>query len=146
MKIALASDHAGFAYKQRIRDYLLQRGHEVVDFGTASEKPVDYPLLVRPAAEAVADGQCQRAVVVGGSGNGEAMVANKVAGVRCALCWNVESARLARGHNDANALALGERMMTVETALDIVAAFLETPFEGGRHERRVRLIEPRPQQ
>jgi ribose 5-phosphate isomerase B len=98
MKIALASDHAGFAYKQRIRDYLLQRGHEVVDFGTASERPVDYPLFIRPAAEAVADGQCQRAVVVGGSGNGEAMVANKVAGVRCALCWNVESARLARGH------------------------------------------------
>src|SRR3954469_14607092 len=101
MKIALASDHAGFDYKERIKTVLGDLGHEVLDFGTHSSEPVDYPLFIRPAAQAVACAQTERAIVLGGSGNGEAIVANKVKGVRCALCWNLESARLSRQHNDA---------------------------------------------
>jgi len=141
MKIAIASDHAGFDYKERIKPLLQTLGHEVRDFGTSSNDPVDYPLFIRPAAEAVARGECERAIVLGGSGNGEAIVANKVKGIRCALCWNVESARLSRQHNDANALSLGQRLISLETALEIVKVWLATPFEGGRHERRIRLIE-----
>src|SRR5438876_327030 len=120
MKIAIASDHAGFAYKEKIRDFLRVRGHEVNDFGTTSEEPVDYPLFIRPAAEAVARGECERGIVLGGSGNGEAMVANKVTGIRCALCWNEQTAKLSRQHNDANVLSLGERMIPPELALRIV--------------------------
>lgn len=141
MKIAVASDHAGFEYKTRIAAMLRELGHEVRDFGADSPEPVDYPLLVRPAAEAVARGEVERGIVLGGSGNGEAIVANKVPGVRCALCWNVESARLSRAHNDANALSMGQRLISLETALDIVRVWLTTPFEGGRHARRVELIE-----
>jgi len=141
MKIAIASDHAGFDYKERIKPLLQTLGHEVRDFGTSSNEPVDYPLFIRPAAEAVARGECERAIVLGGSGNGEAIVGNKVKGIRCALCWNVESARLSRQHNDANALSLGQRLISLETALEIVKVWLATPFEGGRHERRIRLIE-----
>ena len=117
MKIALGSDHAGFEYKQAIRDWLQARGHQVVDFGTASNTPVDYPDFIRPAAEAVAHGECERGIVLGGSGNGEAMAANKVRGIRCALCWNEETARLARQHNDANMLSLGQRMIPLDLAL-----------------------------
>ena len=142
MRIAIASDHAGFAYKQRIASLLRELGHEVRDFGTHSSDPVDYPVFVRPAAEAVAAGTADRAIVLGGSGNGEAMVANKVRGVRCALCWSVESARLSRQHNDANALSLGERLIPLDLALEIVRVWLDTPFEGGRHSARVRLIDP----
>ena len=141
MKIAIASDHAGFDYKEQIKPLLQKLGHEVRDFGTNSNEPVDYPLFIRPAAEAVARGECERGIVLGGSGNGEAIVANKVKGIRCALCWNVESARLSRQHNDANALSLGQRLIALETALEIVKIWLATPFEGGRHERRIRLIE-----
>lgn len=141
MKIALASDHAGYSYKEEIKKVLLRRGHYVVDFGTASEEPVDYPEFIRPAAEAVGSGQCERAIVLGGSGNGEAIVANKVRGVRCALCWNEQTAQWARAHNDANCLALGQRTIPLELALRIVDIFLENPFEGGRHSRRVQLIE-----
>src|SRR5580765_567023 len=141
MKIALASDHAGFDYKEQIKTLLQKLGHEVRDFGTYSNEPVDYPLFIRPAAEAVARGECERGIVLGGSGNGEAIVANKVKGIRCALCWNTESARLSRQHNDANALSLGQRLIALETALEIVKIWLATPFEGGRHERRIRLIE-----
>jgi len=142
MKIAIGSDHAGFAYKEKIKQYLIERGHEVCDFGPdAAEPPVDYPLFIRPTAEAVARGDCERGIVLGGSGNGEAIVANRVPGIRCALCWNVESARLARQHNDANMISLGERMMTEETALEIVKTWLETPFEGGRHARRIAQID-----
>ena len=137
MKIALGSDHAGFRYKEKVKELLLSLGHQVKDCGTFDEQPVDYPLFIRPAAEAVARGECERAIVFGGSGNGEAMAANKVKGVRCALCWNEESARLARQHNDANVLSLGERMIPLELALQIVRIWLETPFDGGRHERRV---------
>jgi ribose 5-phosphate isomerase B len=112
----------------------------VKDFGTFSEEPVDYPLFIRPAAEAVARGECERGIVFGGSGNGEAMVANKVHGVRCALCWNEESATLSRQHNDANVLSIGQRMIAEELALNIVRIWLETPFDGGRHERRVAML------
>jgi ribose 5-phosphate isomerase B len=113
----------------------------VTDFGTHSNAPVDYPLFIRPVAEAVASGQFERGVVLGGSGNGEAMVANRSRGIRCALCWNAESARLARQHNDANVISLGQRMMSPETALELVKIWLETPFEGGRHQKRIELID-----
>jgi ribose 5-phosphate isomerase B len=141
VKISIGSDHAGFAYKERIKKYLSELGHEVKDFGTHSDESCDYPLYIRPAAEAVARGEAERGIVLGGSGNGEAMVANRVRGVRCALCWNTESARLGRSHNNANMISLGQRMVTEETALEIVRVWLETPFDGGRHERRIRMID-----
>ncbi len=141
MKIALASDHAGFEYKERIKQHLLAAGHEVRDFGTDSSQPVDYPDFIRPAARAVASGECERGIVLGGSGNGEAMAANRFRGVRCALCWNLESARMARLHNDANMLSLGQRMMDLQTALAIVDTWLSTPFEGARHLPRLRKLD-----
>ena len=141
MKIAIASDHAGFAYKERIKAELARLGHEVRDFGTSSDAAVDYPEFIRPAAQAVARGECHRGIVLGGSGNGEAIVANKVRGIRCALCWNEQTAKWAREHNDANVLALGQRTVDEATALHIVRTWLATPFEGGRHERRVKAIE-----
>lgn len=141
MKIAIASDHAGFEYKEAIREWLTTHGHEVKDFGTSSNQSVDYPDFIRPAAEAVARGEFERGIVLGGSGNGEAIVANKVRGVRCGLCWNEESARLNRQHNDGNVLSLGQRMMSRELALRIVEIWLTTPFEGGRHLARIRKIE-----
>ncbi len=141
MRIAVGSDHAGFAYKQQIVDMLRGDGHDVADFGTHSTASVDYPTFIRPVAEAVARGEHERGIVLGGSGNGEAMVANRVRGVRCSLCWNLESARLARLHNDANVLSLGERMMTVEEALAIVRLWLDAPFEGGRHLARIQAID-----
>jgi len=141
MKIGIGSDHAGYTYKEAIKDFLGRTGHEVQDFGTDSTESVDYPSFCRPVAEAVSGGDCERGIVLGGSGNGEAMVANRVAGVRCAVCWNVESARLARAHNDANMISLGERMMSLREALDIVRIWLETPFDGGRHVRRIELID-----
>ncbi len=141
MKIALATDHAGFEYKELIREHLNSLGHEALDLGTYSAERVDYPDFIRPAALAVAEGRCERGIVLGGSGNGEAIVANRVPGIRCAVCWNVESARFARLHNDANMISLGQRMMTAETALAIVDTWLETPFEGGRHEARLRKID-----
>ena len=141
MKIGIGSDHAGDRYKEEIRRFLAEQGHEVRDFGTDSEESVDYPVYIHPVAEAVAAGELERGIVLGGSGNGEAMAANRVRGVRCALCWNAESARLGRQHNDANMISLGQRMMTLETALDIVRIWLETPFEGGRHVRRIQLLD-----
>ena len=141
MKIAIGSDHAGFRYKEAIKELLQSLQHDVTDFGTHSEEPVDYPLFIRPVAEAVARGEFERGVVLGGSGNGEAITANRVKGIRCALCWNVESARLGRQHNNANMLSLGQRMMTLEIALEIVCVWLTTPFEGGRHQRRIDLID-----
>ncbi|MCU1340961.1 MAG: rpiB [Candidatus Acidoferrum typicum] len=141
VKIAIGSDHAGYEYKEKIKTLLIGLGHEVEDFGTSSAQPVDYPLFIRPTAEAVARGECERGIVLGGSGNGEAMVANKVRGVRCALCWNLETARLAREHNDSNVLSLGQRMLPEELALEIVKVWLVTPFDGGRHARRIALIE-----
>src|ERR1700730_15465164 len=141
MKIAIGSDHAGYRYKEKIKQLLIELGRAVDDFGTDSEEPVDYPLFIRPVALAVARGEADRGVVLGGSGNGEAMAANRVKGVRCALCWNVESARLSREHNDANVLSLGQRMLPVDLALKIVKVWLATPFSGGRHERRIRKID-----
>lgn len=141
MEIALASDHAGFEYKEAIREWLLARGHQVKDFGTFNNQSVDYPDFIRPAAEAVARGEFERGIVLGGSGNGEAIVANKVRGVRCGLCWNEESARLNRQHNDGNVLSLGQRMMSRDLALRIVEIWLSTPFEGGRHLARIHKIE-----
>lgn len=141
MKIAIASDHAGFKYKEKIKIFLAQAGHDVHDFGTSGEAPVDYPDFIRPAAEAVASGECERGIVLGGSGNGEAMVANKVRGVRCALCWNEQTAQWAREHNDANVLSIGERTITEEEAISVVRVWLTTPFEGGRHRARVAKIE-----
>ena len=141
MKIVVASDHAGFAYKEMIRRRLSGAGHEVEDFGTFSEERCDYPVFVRPAAEAVAAGRFERGIVLGGSGNGEAMVANRFHGVRCAIAWNPRSARFARAHNDANVLSLGQRMIAVEAALEIVDVFLATPFDGGRHAERIRMID-----
>ena len=141
MKISLGTDHAGFRYKEAIKDWLTEAGHEVVDFGTHSEESTDYPLFCRPAAEAVASGECDRGIVLGGSGNGEAMTANRVKGVRCALCWDETTARLSREHNDANMISLGERLISLETALTIVGVWLSTPFEGGRHIRRIEQID-----
>src|SRR6201984_549367 len=119
MNIAIGSDHAGFEDKEKIRDLLTNLRTTVKDFGTLSEDPVDYPLFIRPVAEAVARGEFERGVVLGGSGNGEAIVANRVRGIRCALCWNLESARLGREHNNANMISLGQRMVTKDTALEI---------------------------
>ena len=137
MKIAIASDHAGFSYKEQIKTVLIEQGHAVRDFGTHSAQACDYPDFIRPAAVAVAAGEFERGIVLGGSGNGEAMVANKVKGIRCALCWDLRSARLSREHNDANMLSLGERMMSIHEALEIVDLWLNTPFKGGRHAIRL---------
>jgi ribose 5-phosphate isomerase B len=141
MKIAIASDHAGFRYKGLLAEHLRQLGHSVVDFGTTSAEPVDYPDFVHPAAAAVASGECERGIVLGGSGNGEAMSANRHRGVRCALCYSEETARLARLHNDANMISLGERMISEELALRIVDIWLHTGFEGGRHVRRIEKLD-----
>jgi ribose 5-phosphate isomerase B len=141
MRVAIGSDHAGVAYKAAFIELLREMGHEVQDFGTDSEDPVDYPDFIRPVAEAVARGEFDRGVVLGGSGNGEQMVANKVKGVRCALCWDVTTARLARQHNDANVLSVGQRVVGLETARELLRAFMTTEFEGGRHSRRIAKIE-----
>lgn len=140
MKIAIGSDHAGFAYKSRIIAMLVDTGHEVRDFGTHSETPVDYPLFIAPTAEAVARGECERGIVLGGSGNGEQIVANKVRGIRCALGFSTDTARWARLHNDANILAIGQRTVSPELALDMVRTWLQTEFEGGRHVARLKGI------
>src|SRR4029077_1204970 len=141
LKIAIGSDHAGFEYKEKIKALLTSLGHEVRDFGAFSAEPVDYPMFIRPTAEAVAGGEFERGIVLGGSGNGEAIVSNKVRGIRCALCWNLETARLAREHNDSNVLSLGQRMVSESLALTIVDAWLNAEFEGGRHLLRIQKIE-----
>jgi len=121
MKVALGTDHAGFRYKEKVKELLTSLGHEVKDLGTFSEEPVDYPLFIRPAAEAVARGECERGIVFGGSGN-------------------EESATLSRQHNDANVLSIGQRMIAEQLALNIVRIWLETAFDGGRHETRVAML------
>jgi ribose 5-phosphate isomerase B len=140
MKIALGTDHAGYKYKERIKGYLTEQGHEIEDFGTDSAKSCDYPDFIYPAARAVAQGRCDRAIVLGGSGNGETIVANKVRGVRCAVCWNEDLARLSRAHNDANVMSIGARTVSLELALKMVEIWLNTPFDGGRHAERIRKI------
>jgi len=141
LKIALGTDHAGFAYKEAINTFLLEKGYQTKDFGTFSEESVDYPDFIRPAAEAVAEGLCDLGIVLGGSGNGEAMAANKVRGVRCALCWSVDTATLAKQHNNANVLSLGQRQISKKLALEIVDAWLNATFEGGRHKRRIEMLD-----
>ena len=141
MRIAIGSDHAGFNYKTMLAEFLAAEGHYVEDFGTHSTESVDYPIYIRPVAEAVARGEFERGIVLGASGNGEAIVANRVRGIRCAVCWNVESARLARAHNDANVISLGERLVSRDDAIAIVRTWLDTPFEGGRHARRIAMID-----
>lgn len=136
-KIALGTDHAGFKMKEVIKAYLTKAGYEVVDFGTDSEEAVDYPDFCRAAAESVANGECDLGVVFGGSGNGEAMVANKVSGIRCGVCWNVDSARLTKEHNNANIIAIGGRMVSEAEGIDIVRAWLQAEFHGGRHQQRI---------
>jgi ribose 5-phosphate isomerase B len=137
MRICLGTDHAGYVYKETIKELLIREGHTVHDFGTFSTEPVDYPDFIRPAALAAARGEFERGIVLGGSGNGEAMVANRIVGARCALCWNLETAELSRKHNDSNVLSLGARMISEDLALAIVRRWLEVPFEGGRHLARL---------
>jgi ribose 5-phosphate isomerase B len=141
MKIGIGSDHAGFRYKNIIRDHLIAAGHEVVDFGTDEETACDYPDRIFPVARAVVGGEVERGIVLGGSGNGEAMAANRIKGCRCGLAWDLRSVRLTREHNDANCLALGQRMVSIEAALEIVDLFLATDFEGGRHVGRIQKLD-----
>jgi ribose 5-phosphate isomerase B len=141
MKIAIGSDHAGFRYKEILKSALAARGHAVRDFGTSSSMPVDYPLFIRPVALGVARGEFERGLVLGGSGNGEAIVANRVRGIRCTIGWNVESVRLGRAHNDSNVLSLGERFVAEGDLMAMLDMWLATPFEGGRHQRRIELID-----
>jgi len=141
MKIAIASDHGGFALKENVKMYLEAEGHEVDDLGTYSEASVDYPSYGRRCGEAVARGKADRGIVVCGTGIGISIAANKVKGIRCGLCTSVEMATLTRQHNDANMLALGGRTTKLADALDIVRAFLTTEFEGGRHQRRVDMLD-----
>lgn len=137
MKIAIASDHGGYKLKEEIKTYLQKRELDFLDLGTDSEESVDYPKFGHDCAQAVAEGKAERGIVCCGSGIGISIAANKVKGIRCALCTSVTMAELARRHNNANMLALGGRTTDEETALKIVKTWLDTEFEGGRHERRV---------
>ena len=140
MKIAIGSDHAGYDLKEEIKKYLEDKGFAVLDKGTNSKESVDYPVFGESVAETVAKGEADRGIVICGTGIGISISANKVKGIRAALCTNEYMAKMARKHNDANVLALGARVLGVDLALSIVDAFLNTEFEGGRHERRVHLI------
>lgn len=140
MRIVLGGDHAGVLLKAEIARMLLDLGHEVRDLGTHTAEPVDYPDYCIPVAEAVSRGEAERGLIFGGTGNGEAMAANKVLGIRCAVVHDVTTARLARFHNDANMIALGARIVGSEVAKEIVRTFLTTPFEGGRHIPRIEKI------
>lgn len=140
MKVALCSDHAGFALKGAVEAWLAGRGVAIEDFGTYSDESCDYADFAHPCAEAVESGRCYPGIAMCGSGNGIGITLNKHQGIRAALCWTVELAELARRHNDANVLVLPARFISVELALEIVDRFLSTPFDGGRHERRVAKI------
>jgi ribose 5-phosphate isomerase B len=137
MRVAIAADHAGFPLKEPIVEWLRGAGHEPIDFGTASTDPVDYPDVIAPAARAVAGGECDLGIVLGGSGTGEQIVANKVRGIRCVEATDPVTALLGREHNDANVLAMGARIIGLEVALACVAAFMSGRFAGERHARRV---------
>lgn len=139
-RVALASDHAGFPLKEAVKEYLASKGVDVVDVGTFSEESVDYPAVVRKGCAVVLEQDCP-GIVFGGSGNGEAMAANKVKGIRAALCYDEKSTHLAREHNNANVMALGGRLTESGLALELVDIFLTTAFEGGRHERRIADLE-----
>ena len=140
MRIAVGGDHAGVILKAEVARLLRELGHEVRDLGTDSVEPVDYPDFCIPVAELVSRGAVDRGIIFGGTGNGEAMSANKVLGIRCAVCHDVTTARLARSHNDANMLSLGARIVGLEVAKEIVRTWLTTPFEGGRHIPRIEKI------
>jgi ribose 5-phosphate isomerase B len=140
VRIAIGADHAGYRLKEHVIGVLEAEGHEVDDRGTHSEEPVDYPPICAAVGRAVARGDADRGIVLGGSGQGEQIVANKVPGVRAALCNDPHTARLAREHNDANVLSMGGRIVADGLATEILQVWLSTPFEGGRHERRVRQI------
>jgi ribose 5-phosphate isomerase B len=140
VRIVVASDHAGFPLKEALKPFLAAAGHTVADLGTDSEAPVDYPPFCAAAAHAVARGDADRAIVVGGSGQGEQIAANKVDGVRASLCHDVYLARLSREHNDANVLSMGARIVAPTLAEEIVRVWLSTPFEGGRHVPRIEQI------
>ncbi|WP_457624871.1 ribose 5-phosphate isomerase B [Persephonella sp.] len=140
MKIAVGSDHAGFDYKETVKEYLKKKGHEVIDKGTYSRESVDYPVFGEAVGKAVASGEADFGIVICGTGIGISISANKVPGVRAALCTNEYMARMARKHNNANVLAFGARVLGIDVALGIVDQFFSSEFEGGRHERRVNLI------
>lgn len=139
--ISLGCDHAGFAYKEAVLDYLSAKGYELIDNGTKSTDSVDYPDFVHPVAVNIQNGASKLGVIMCGSGNGVAITANKHRGIRAALCWNREIAELARQHNDANIIAIPVLFVTIETAIEMLDAFLNTPFEGGRHQNRVDKID-----
>ena len=141
MKIGIASDHAGFDYKERLRAWLVSLGHEVIDYGCFSDEQTDYPKWIRPCAEAVVAGEVERGIVLGASGNGEAIVANRVKGCRCGYCFDEKTTFLTRSHNDANCIAIGQRIVSFEMAQKIVETFLATEFEGGRHIPRIVAID-----
>lgn len=141
MKIAFASDHGGLELKNAVKLYLDEKGHETTDFGTYTNESCDYPDFARRAAQAVANGDCEKGIIVCTTGIGVSMVANKVKGVRCALCTNVDMAVMTRKHNNANVLALGQKYVDLTLAKQIADAFLNTEFEGGRHQTRVNKIE-----
>ncbi len=140
-RVALAADHAGFPLKEQVKEYLTSKGVDVIDVGTFSEDAVDYPGVVREGCAVVLEQNCP-GIVFGGSGNGEAMAANKVRGIRAALCYSEESTRLAREHNNANVMSLGGRLLDADLALSLVDVFLTTDFEGGRHEERINDLDP----
>ena len=140
MNIAIASDHAGFEYKSAIKSHLEGKGIEVVDLGTNSVEPVDYPQFVRAAAQSVAQGRQTLGIILGGSGN-EAIVANRLRGIRCAVVWNEQTARLAKEHGDCNMIGIGQRQMSKELAIAIVDVWLNATFKGGRHRRRIDQID-----
>ena len=140
-KIALASDHAGYEYKQLVRSYLENQSFEILDFGTDSDDSVDYPVYIKPAAQAVATEKVDIGIIFGGSGNGEAMVANKFPGIRCAVVWDLRSAELAKKHNNANMLSLGQRLIDKDQLLPIIQMWLDSVFEEGRHRKRIDMID-----
>ncbi len=140
MKIAIGCDHVGYELKKRVIDHLTEKGHEVVDFGTNSTKRTDYPIYGEKAANAVASGECDRGIVICGTGIGISISANKVKGIRCVVCSEPYSALLSRQHNDTNMLAFGSRVVGGDLALMIVDAWLSGEYEGGRHARRVQMI------
>lgn len=140
--IAIGSDHAGYYLKERTKKHLKSLGYRIIDFGTNNAQSVDYPDFIRPAAESVGRGNCALGIIFGGSGNGEAMVANKIKGIRCAVCWNKISARLAKEHNDANIISIGARMISEEEGIAIIDTWLQAQFMGGRHLGRINKIEP----
>jgi ribose 5-phosphate isomerase B len=137
MRIAIGADHAGYALKEHVKKTLSRLGHQVEDLGTHSDAPVDYPPICAEVGRRVADGRAERGIVLGGSGQGEQIAANKIPGVRAALCNDLFTARLSRQHNDANVLTMGGRIVAGALADEILSVWLDTAFEGGRHQRRI---------